>query len=141
MWEVDYEVLIGRYLILLYTLQSCMQWEDVTVWTRLQTQIDSAARLMKGTLQRACREAVQYIGMCHNAQKQQQSLQPCSLTLSLSRSVILFCLHLSFCLSNSGSFFLSGLVSIFPLRAFSYSHSILSSSGTYIYIYTRSYKQ
>lgn len=49
-WEFNYEVLIDsfeQYIILFYTVQSCMQWEDVTVWTRLEAQIDSAARLMK----------------------------------------------------------------------------------------------
>lgn len=70
MWEVDYEIQIGQYIILLYSLQSCMQWEDEMVWTRLETQIDGAARLMKICSEHAGRQRG-YIGMCHNAWIQQ----------------------------------------------------------------------
>lgn len=86
-----------------FSLQSCIQWIDEMVWTRLATQIDSAARLMKICSEHAGRQAVRYIGMCHNAWIQQQSSQPCALTSSLSCSVIPLCLHSSFCLSNYAS--------------------------------------
>lgn len=87
-------------------------------------------------LQRACREAVQCIGMCHNARKQQQSLHPCVHSLSSARSVIPFCLHLSFCLSNSGSFFLSGVCPYLSLAfLFSLSVSRHESENDVVHLY------
>lgn len=113
------------YIILLSSLQSCMQWEDEMVWTRLETQIDGAARLMKICNEHAGRQAVQYIEMCHNAWIQQPSLQPRALSLSLSRSVIPLCLHSSFCLSNSCPFLPLWFSPLPPPHAFSHSQYVI----------------
>ncbi len=66
MQKVDHKCQIGAALYIML-LSSCLQWEDEMVWARLETQIDGAARLMKICSEHAGRQAVQYIGMCHNA--------------------------------------------------------------------------
>lgn len=69
MWEVDYRIQTGRYITLLYGSWSCVQWEDETVWTRLETQIDGAARLIKICSEHAGRQRSIYtdVSSCSDA--------------------------------------------------------------------------
>lgn len=140
LWSFDRAVhYIAVYTAELYAVGGCDSMDQVRDTNRQCHKVTE-------NLQRACREAVQYIGMCHNAWKQQYSLQPCTLSLSFSCSVIPLCPHLSFCLSNSGSFFLSGLCPYLSLAClFSLSVSRPSSFSTflnetqYIHVYAYMY--
>lgn len=87
----------------LFSLQGCMRWEDEMVWTRLDTQIDAAARLMKICSEHAGRKAVQYIGMCHNALLPQPCTPSSSLTLSHSSLSSFAFLLIKLCFLLSGS--------------------------------------
>lgn len=118
-WEAG-EFLMQRSIVAwsagLYAVGGCDGMDQVRNTNRWCHEVNE-------NLQWACRKAVQYIGMCHNAWIRQRSLQPCTRSLSLSRSVIPLCIHLSFCLSNSGSPFLFGSSPVLPSRAFSRSRS------------------
>ena len=77
-----------RHIMLQCSVQSCVQWEDETLWTGV-SNTNRRCRKVNENLQWTCREAVQYSrGMCHNAWIQQSSsaLHPRFISLTLAHS-------------------------------------------------------